>query len=171
MGFAEVLARRGISYADPQVAEFANQVTEFLSYHAILASCDLAQERGSFPTFGQSRWAEGILPIDTLSELAAERGQEVEVDRRSHLDWTEVRKRIRQGMRNGAVMAIAPTATIALLAGTSSSLDPYYSNLFSRQTLSGKFLEVNPVLVQELRKRGLWERLLPELIAARGDLR
>ncbi len=171
MGFAEVLARRGISYADPVAAELADRIAEFLSYQAILTSCELAAERGTFPTFAQSRWAEGIVPIDTLDELERERGLPVEVDRSARLDWSMVRERVRQGLRNGAVMAIAPTATIALIAGTTPSLDPYYSNLFSRQTLSGKFLEVNPVLVEELRRRGLWERLLPELVAARGDLR
>jgi ribonucleoside-diphosphate reductase alpha chain len=67
-------------------------------------------------------------------------------------------------------MAIAPTATIALIAGTSTSLDPYFANIFSRQTLSGKFLEFNPVLVDELKRRGLWERVREQLIAARGEL-
>ncbi|MDW8060271.1 MAG: ribonucleoside-diphosphate reductase subunit alpha [Thermomicrobium sp.] len=171
MGFAEVLARAGISYADPRAAEFADRLAEFLSYHAIAASCALADERGSFPNFLRSRWAEGVLPLDTVDELAAERGIPVEVDRAQRLPWEELRERVRRGMRNGAVMAIAPTATIALIAGTTPSLDPYYANVFSRQTLSGKFLEVNPVLVEELCRRGLWERLLPELVAARGDLR
>jgi len=171
MGFAELLARRGLSYADPRAAELADRITEFLSYHAILASTELADERGSFPTFARSRWANGVLPIDTLEELARERGFPVDVDRSMTLAWESLRERVRRGMRNGAVMAIAPTATIALIAGTTPSLDPYYANVFSRQTLSGKFLEVNPVLVEELQRRGLWERLLPDLIAARGDLR
>jgi ribonucleoside-diphosphate reductase alpha chain len=171
MGFAELLARRRLSYANPRAAELADRVTEFLSYHAILASTELAGERGTFPTFARSRWANGVLPIDTLEELARERGFPVDVDRSTTLDWGGLRERVRRGMRNGAVMAIAPTATIALIAGTTPSLDPYYANVFSRQTLSGKFLEVNPVLVEELQRRGLWERLLPDLIAARGDLR
>ncbi len=171
MGFAELLARAGISYAEPRAADLADRIAEFLSYHAIAASCELAEERGPFPTFARSRWAEGILPIDTLDELARERGLPVDVDRSRRLDWEGLRARVRRGVRNGAVMAIAPTATIALLAGTTPSLDPYYANVFSRQTLSGKFLEVNPVLVEELRARGLWDALLPELIAARGDLR
>ncbi|WP_448575565.1 ribonucleoside-diphosphate reductase subunit alpha [Thermomicrobium sp.] len=171
MGFAELLARRGLSYAEPAAAELADRIAEFLSYHAIMASCALAEERGAFPTFASSRWAAGVLPIDTLDELAAARGFPVEVDRSRRLDWEPLRQRVRRGLRNGAVMAVAPTATIALLAGTTPSLDPYYANVFSRQTLSGKFLEVNPILVDELRRRGLWEQLLPDLVAARGDLR
>ncbi|MCS7050472.1 MAG: ribonucleoside-diphosphate reductase subunit alpha [Thermomicrobium sp.] len=171
MGFAELLARRGFSYADPRAAELADRIAEFLSYRAIEASCELARERGCFPTFAASRWAEGVLPIDTLADLAADRGIPVDVDRSRTLDWDSLRVRVRGGMRNGAVMAIAPTATIALIAGTTPSLDPYYANVFSRQTLSGKFLEVNPVLVEELRRRDMWERVLPELVAARGDLR
>ena len=171
MGFAEVLARQGLSYNAPAAAELADQLAEFVSYHAILASHELAGERGSFPTFAQSRWARGQVPIDTIAELDERREQPIAVDRTMRLDWDIVRERVRRGMRNGAVMAIAPTATIALIAGTTPSLDPYYSNVFSRQTLSGKFLEINPVLVESLRQRGLWTALVPRLIEARGDLR
>lgn len=170
MGFAELLARKGISYNEPEAAELADQIAEFVSYHAILTSHELAKERGSFPRFDQSEWAKGRVPIDTLDDLERERGEPVAVDRTMRLDWAMVREKVKQGMRNGAVMAIAPTATIALIAGTSPSLDPYFSNLFSRQTLSGKFVEFNPVLVAELKRLGLWERVREQLIATRGDL-
>ncbi len=170
MGFAEVLARTGIAYNDPAAAEFADRVTEFISYHAILTSHELAQERGVFPRFAQSEWAKGRVPIDTLDDLERERGEPLAVDRTARLDWETVRTKVRCGMRNGTVMAIAPTATIALIAGTSPSLDPYFSNFFSRQTLSGKFAEFNPVLVAELKRLGLWGQVREHLIAARGDL-
>ncbi|QIA27785.1 ribonucleoside-diphosphate reductase subunit alpha [Thermaerobacter sp. PB12/4term] len=170
MGFAEAVNRLGLGYADPETAELADRVLEFISYHAILASHRLAEERGSFPAFAESGWARGKVPLDTLADLEEERGRPVTVDRSARLDWEGVRARVRQGMRNGAVLAVAPTATISLIAGTTPSLDPPYSNVFSRQTLSGKFLEVNRVLVEELRQRGLWEAVRDRIVEERGDL-
>lgn len=170
MGFAEAVNRLGWGYADPQAAELADRVLEFISYHAILASCRLAEERGPFPAFAESGWARGRVPLDTLADLEAERGQPVAVDRTARLDWDAVRDRVRRGMRNGTVLAVAPTATISLIAGTTPSLDPPYANVFSRQTLSGKFLEINRVLVEELERRGLWEAARDRIVEERGDL-
>ncbi|PZN08353.1 MAG: ribonucleoside-diphosphate reductase subunit alpha, partial [Bacillota bacterium] len=109
-------------------------------------------------------------PLDTLADLEAERGQPVVVDRTARLDWEAVRAQVRKGMRNGTVLAVAPTATISLIAGTTPSLDPPYANVFSRQTLSGKFLEINRVLVEELERRGLWEAARDRIVEERGDL-
>ncbi len=171
MGFAEAAARLGLAYDEPAAAELADRVVEFLSHRAILASCRLAAERGPFPNFGRSEWARGRVPVDTLADLEAERGLSVEVDRSAALDWGPVRAAVRQGIRNGTVLAVAPTATISLIAGTSPSLDPYYSNVFSRQTLSGKFLEFHPVLVEELKGLGLWARAREALVETQGDVR
>lgn len=171
MGFAEALARLGLAYDEPAAAELADRVLEFISYRAILASHALARERGPFPNFARSEWARGRVPVDTLADLEAERGLPVAVDRSAALDWAPVRAAVRAGMRNGTVLAVAPTATIGLIAGTSPSLDPYYSNLFSRQTLSGKFLEVHPVLAEELKTLGLWDRAREALVESQGDVR
>lgn len=170
MGFAEAFARLGMAYGDERSARLVDEVVEFVSFHAIRASARLAQERGSFPAFSESRWARGELPADTLAALEAERGAPVQVDREARLPWDALRPLVRRGMRNGAVMAIAPTATISLIAGTTPGLDPYYAAVFARQTLSGKFLEVNPVLVHELKALGLWEQVRERIIAERGDL-
>lgn len=171
MGFAELLARLGLAYDEPAAADLLDQLVEFVSYEAILESHRLAEERGPFPNFARSEWARGRVPIDTLADLAAGRGLQVKVDRSARLDWDSVRGAVRLGMRNGTVLAIAPTATIALIAGTSPSLDPYYSNIFARQTLSGKFLEVNPVLFEELKSLGLWEQAREALVESQGDVR
>ncbi len=171
MGFAETLARLGLAYDEPGAAELADRVVEFLSYRAILASHALARERGPFPNFGRSEWARGRVPSDTLADLAADRGLPAAVDASASLDWGPVREAVRAGMRNGTVLAVAPTATISLIAGTSPSLDPYYANIFSRQTLSGKFLEVNPVLAEELKTLGLWDRVREALVETQGDVR
>jgi ribonucleoside-diphosphate reductase alpha chain len=170
MGFAELLAMKGIPYDSPEAVELADRLLEFISYHAIMASHELSRERGSFPRFKDSEWAKGRLPFDTLEDLERERGMPVEVDRKTRLDWESLRAKVREGMRNGTVMAIAPTATISIIAGTSPGLDPYFSNIFSRQTLSGKFIEVSRNLMNELKALGLWEKVKEKLVEEQGDL-
>ena len=92
--------------------DFADYSMEAISYHAILASTELARERGAYPTYEGSKWSQGLLPIDTMETLAAERGMKVDVDRTCRFDWQPVRDAVkRHGMRNSNVMAIAPTAT------------------------------------------------------------
>ncbi|MCS7173540.1 MAG: ribonucleoside-diphosphate reductase subunit alpha [Armatimonadetes bacterium] len=169
MGLAEAFARLGMRYGEEAAVAFTDAVVERISYEAIAASCELAQERGPFPSFAESRWARGQVPLDTLEELARLRG-EVRVDRSARLDWERLRERVRRGMRNGTVMALAPTATISLLAGTTPGIDPYYANVFARSTLSGKFLEFNRVLVEQLQELGLWDRVRTRILEARGDL-
>jgi ribonucleoside-diphosphate reductase alpha chain len=170
MGFAELLSRQGLSFNDPEAAEWADRLVEQLSFHAIRASCALARERGSFPRFPGSEWSKGRLPFDTLEDLERERGRAIKVDRGGRLDWASLRDAVRAGIRNGAVMAIAPTATIALIAGTSPSMDPYFSNLFVRTTLSGRFVEFNPALVETLKALGLWGRIRERLVETQGDV-
>lgn len=170
MGFAELLAIKGIPYDSRDAIELADRILEFVSYHAILASHELSLERGSFPRFKESEWAKGKVPIDTLEDLERERGERVEVDRSTRLDWDSLRAKVREGMRNGTVMAIAPTATISLIAGTTPALDPYFSNVFTRHTLSGKFIEVNRYLVRDLKELGLWDKVKERLVEEDGDL-
>ena len=96
---------------------------EVNSYQAILASSDLARERGSYETFKGSKWDRDILPIDTLQLLEAERGERIPVSRRSSLDWSVVRDAIKKdGMRNSNCMAIGPTATTSNIVGTIPSI-------------------------------------------------
>ena len=142
--------------------ELADRSMELVSFYAILASAELAQEKGSYPSFKGSKWDQGLLPIDTIDLLEGERGEKVEMDRKAHLDWALVRDAIRlHGMRNSNTMAIAPTATIAHIAGISPSIEPTYSNLFSRSNLSGEFISINTHLIEELMALKLWN---PDLI-------
>jgi ribonucleoside-diphosphate reductase alpha chain len=170
MGFTELCQQLGYPYDSPEAAELADQVVEFISFHAIRASAQLARERGPYPTFQGSAWSQGRVPIDSIAELEAERGRPVQVDRTARLDWDSVRNEVRGGMRNSTVMAIAPTSSIGLIAGTTPSLDPHFANVYARSTLSGKFLTFNPQLVEDLKALGLWEAVRDELIAARGDI-
>lgn len=170
MGFTDVTEGLGWAYDSPAAEEFADTVTEFVSWHAIDASADLARTRGSYPAFAGSGWSRGLVPVDTLARLEEQRGARVSVDRTTRLDWDLLRAKVAGGMRNATLMAIAPTASIGLVAGTSPGLDPRFSQLFSRATSNGKFLELNRNLVAALKARGLWDTVRTPLLEARGDL-
>lgn len=170
MGLTDVLERLRLSYDSPETWEIVDEVMEFVSWHAIDASCDLARQRGPYPNFMGSGWSKGRVPIDTLEALEAERGVPVEVSHQTRLDWDFLRAKVRGGIRNATLMAIAPTASIGLVAGATPGLDPQFSHLFSRTTSSGKFLEVNRNLVEDLKALGLWEQVREELLRSQGDL-
>jgi ribonucleoside-diphosphate reductase alpha chain len=170
MGWSELLERLGIPFADDAAADLLDRVVEFVSWHAIDASCDLAAERGAFPAFEGSDWAAGMVPLDSLARLDRERGAPADVDRTARMDWDALRARARGGIRNGTLMAIAPTATISLLAGTSQSIEPPFSTVFARNNISGKFLEVNEELVRRLKELDLWDLVSEDIVLARGEL-
>jgi ribonucleoside-diphosphate reductase alpha chain len=158
MGFQDALHIQRLAYGSDAAMEFADKTMEAVSYHAILASTQLAQERGTYASFQGSLWDQGILPIDSIELLARER-DELDIDRGSTLDWQKVREAIAAfGMRNSNCMAIAPTATISNIAGVSASIEPNFANLFAKSNLSGEFTVINPHLVADLRARGLWDK-------------
>ncbi len=165
MGFQDALAACGIGYASQEAVDFADRSMEAISYFAILASSELACERGSYPTYSGSKWDRGLLPIDTIDLLERERGCRVEMDRSSSMDWSKVRQSIAAvGMRNSNVMAIAPTATISTIIGVTQSIEPMYKHLFVKSNLSGDFVQINVHLVNELKQRGLWNAEMCEKI-------
>jgi len=161
MGFADTLYQLDISYASEAAVEFADRCMEMVSYHAIVASSDLAVERGRYASFDGSLWSQGILPIDSLKLLGEERGEYLQVDNSTTLDWDDLRKRVQQqGMRNSNVLAIAPTATIANICGVSQSIEPVYQNLYVKSNLSGEFVVINPWLVHDLKALDLWDDVM-----------
>ena len=170
MGFTDVLERLRLAYDSEESYELIDKLTEFISYHAIDESANLAQEFGSYPAFEGSGWSRGILPIDTIDILEKNRDIDVKISRNSSLDWGKLRSKVKKGMRNATVMAIAPTANIGHIAGTTPGLDPRFTQIFSRSTLNGKFLEVNPNLVRELKDRSLWNEVKDELLINQGDI-
>ena len=170
MGFSDVLEKLGYCYESKESYDLVDQLTEFISYHAIDQSADLAKELGSYPTFAGSGWSKGLLPIDTVDKLSKDRGVKVKIDQKTRLDWDGLRKKVKKGMRNATLMAIAPTANIGHVAGTTPGIDPQFAQIFSRSTLNGKFLEVNHNLVRDLKKLGLWDNLKDEIFAAQGDI-
>jgi ribonucleoside-diphosphate reductase alpha chain len=160
MGFQEALQAQRIPIASDAAVTFADRSMEAISFHAIEASCDLAAERGQYPSFEGSLWSKGILPIDSIELLADARGG-LDLDRSSTLDWDRLRGKVKStGMRNSNVMAIAPTATISNICGVSQSIEPNYQNLFVKSNMSGDFTVVNDFLVRDLKARGLWDEVM-----------
>lgn len=159
MGFQDALYQLRLSYASPEAVKFADESMELISYYAILASTELAKERGRYESYPGSKWDRGLLPIDTLQTLIADRGSEfVDVDTSCSLDWTPVRKAVKQhGMRNSNVMAIAPTATISNITGITQSIEPEYKHLYVKSNLSGEFVVQNTFLVEDLKRLGMWD--------------
>ncbi len=161
MGFQDALYEQRIAYASNEAVTFADQCMEAVSYHAITASSDLAAERGAYETYKDSLWDKGILPIDSIKALKKSRGDYLEQDTSTTLDWAALRKKIKkQGMRNSNTMAIAPTATISNICGVSQSIEPTYQNLFVKSNLSGEFTIINPYLAKDLKQRGLWDQVM-----------
>ncbi len=170
MGFTDVLERLGHGYDSEESYELIDQITEFISYYSIDESAELAKTRGVYDSFKGSGWDKGLLPIDSLDIHSKERGSKVTVSRKTRLDWEALRKKTKKGMRNATLMAIAPTANIGLVAGTTPGLDPQFAQIFSRATLNGKFLEVNRNMVAALKEAGLWEQVKDEVLANQGDI-
>ncbi|MFZ1250306.1 MAG: ribonucleoside-diphosphate reductase subunit alpha [Candidatus Microsaccharimonas sp.] len=170
MGFEDILEKLGYSYEAPEAADLMDEIMEFISYHAIDASAELAKERGSYPTFKGSGWSKGMLPMDTLDVLEKDRKVKVKISRQHKLDWEKLRAKTKKGMRNATLMAIAPTANNAHVSGTTPGIDPQFAQIFSRSTLNGKFLEVNLNLVKDLKKLGIWEDVKDELLINQGDI-
>jgi len=170
MGFTDVIEKLSYSYESEEAYDLMDQLTEFISYNAIDESAELAKRLGSYPTFKGSGWSQGILPIDTVDQLAADRKVKVDVNRKTRLDWDSLRKKVKKGMRNATLMAIAPTANIAHVVGTTPGLDPQFAQIFSRATLNGKFLEINVNLVNDLKKLGIWDDVRDDVLRLQGDV-
>ena len=162
MGFQDALYLQNIPYCSDEAVEFADRSMEMISYNAILASTELAKERGAYKSFEGSLWSQGILPKDSLDILEKHRGKEyLQVDRSETLDWDSLRKKVmKDGMRNSNVMAIAPTATISNITGVTQSIEPTYQNLYVKSNLSGEFTIVNPHLVRKLKELDLWDDVM-----------
>ena len=165
MGLQDCLYRRDISFASEAAVEFNDEIMEAVAYYAYETSADLAAERGTYSSYKGSKWDRGLLPQDTVDVLEKERGEPIEVKRGGRMDWAPVRAKIaRHGMRNSNVLAIAPTATISNIVGSSPCIEPTYKNLFVKSNLSGEFTELNGYLVRDLKKLGLWNQEMMQQI-------
>ena len=146
MGLQDVFFRLRLPFDAPEARALSMRIAATIYYHALETSCELAQERGPHPSFADTRAANGELQFDAWNVVPADAER-----------WDALRERIRRhGLRNSLLVAIAPTATIASIAGCYECVEPQVSNLFKRETLSGDFLQVNRYLVGELKALGLW---------------
>ncbi|HEY4505556.1 MAG TPA: ribonucleoside-diphosphate reductase subunit alpha [Candidatus Paceibacterota bacterium] len=173
MGFSDTIEQLGMSYDSPHAWDFADRIFEFISYMAIDESANLAQERGSYTNYKGSEWSKGKVPIDTLKILEDDRGRELTVSKVSKhkgLNWDILRAKVANGMRNATLMAVAPNANIGLLAATTPGIDARFAQVFSRNKISGKYLDINHNLVKDLKNMGLWEEVKEAIIENQGDI-
>ena len=175
MGFSDAIEQLGFSYEDKEAFDLSDKIFEFMSYMAIDESAKLAQERGSYKNFAGSGWSKGLVPIDTLKILEQERNFPLYIEKepsklQPQLDWHILRAKVKKGMRNATVLAVAPNANIGLVAGTTPGIDPRFAQIFSRNKISGKYLEINPNLVRDLMSAGVWEQVREKIIETHGDL-
>ncbi len=146
MGLSDVFFQMNEPFDSERARATSREISEFIYYHALRTSMELARELGAHPSFPQTRAADGFLQQDAWG-----------VSGSSHLDWDALREEIKRvGLRNSLMIAIAPTATIASIAGCYECIEPQVSNLFKRETLSGDFIQVNKYLVRRLEELGLW---------------
>ena len=172
MGYHDALNQLKIDFASEENLKFADTSMEFISYCAISASSDLAEERGSYKTYEGSKWSRGLLPIDTLKILEEERGVDLIINSDQTLDWDALRAKIKtQGMRNSNCLAIAPTATISNIAGAIPCVEPIFKNIYSKENMSGSFLVINKYLVDDLIAEKLWnKKMLDEIKYNNGSI-
>ena len=162
MGLADVFFKLKLAFDSPEALELSTRIAERISIVAYETSARLADELGAHPNFDETRAAEGVLHLDHWADA------KVTLPER----WAAVRARIAEtGLRNSLMIAIAPTATIASIAGCAECIEPVVSNVFKRETLSGEFLQVNRHLITELKERGLWsESLRQAVVVAEGSI-
>ena len=148
MGEAQMLAERQIFWGSEEHLKLIDEVFEGISYWAIKTSASLAKEKGIYPEFEGSRWSKGILPIDTANE-EAKKLVERDLFSAMQYDWEGLREEVKKGMRNGYLMAIAPTSSISILTGTTQTIEPVYKRKWYEENLSGLIPVVVPNLSAE----------------------
>jgi len=146
MGLQDVFFQLRLPFDSEEARKISAKIQEEIYFASLDASCELAKAKGAHPAFPETRAAQGLLQFDLWGVVPDDTGR-----------WLELRGRIKEhGLRNSLMIAIAPTATIAAIAGSYECIEPQVSNLFKRETLSGDFVQINKYLVLELKAAGLW---------------
>ncbi|TQJ89883.1 ribonucleoside-diphosphate reductase subunit alpha [Streptomyces sp. SLBN-31] len=147
MGLQDVFFKLRLPFGSPEARRLSTRIAERIMLAAYEASADLAERSGPLPAWERTRTARGVLHPDHY-----------DVERAWPERWAALRERVAAvGLRNALLLAIAPTATIASIAGVYECIEPQVSNLFKRETLSGEFLQVNSYLVRDLKELGVWD--------------
>ena len=166
MALHDVCHKMKIKIDSDEAVKLNDDLFEFYSYHAILASSNLAKEKGKYDTYEGSLWSQNILPIDSYNILTEYKKSDFLGHGQSPKnDWKSLRSNISEhGMRNSNVMAIAPTATIGYINGVEQSIEPNFSVLFVYENKSGNFYITNPHFVKDMKDRGLWSPEVSSLV-------
>ncbi len=161
MGLQDVFFKLSLPFDAPEARTLSKQIAEEVYFHALSASLELARDKGKHASFDETRAARGELQFDAWG-----------VEPTDKVRWDALRAEIREhGLRNSLLIAIAPTATIASIAGCYECIEPQVSNLFKRETLSGDFIQINRYLVDALKRLGLWtEPTRAKLLRAEGSV-
>ena len=161
MGLQDVFFKMGVPFDSPIARDVSRRISEEIYFNALWASTELAEVSGPHAAFAETRAAAGDLQFDLWGVEPSEPER-----------WAPLRERIEQhGLRNSLMIAIAPTATIASIAGCYECIEPQVSNLFKRETLSGEFMQINRHLVKELQRRGLWDaEMIGDVKKAEGSI-
>jgi len=162
MGLQDVFFQLRLAFDSDEARKLSAKIQEEIYFAALDASCELAKAKGAHPAFPETRAAQGLLQFD-LWGVVSENTER----------WQPLRERIKEfGLRNSLMIAIAPTATIAAIAGSYECIEPQVSNLFKRETLSGDFVQINKYLVLELKKIGLWtDEIRQKIKLSEGSIR
>ncbi len=181
MGFQDVLYMKKVPYSKPEAMYLSSKIAEYVSYYAIEASADIAQERGSYSSYEGSLWSKGQVPLDTVKNM----GAHVETplvpenceyllekdEMAADLDWDALRTKVKSGMRNSLCLAIAPTATISNISNCTQSIEPTYKNLYVKSNMGGDYMVINQYLADDLKALRLWTpTFIQELKRADGCL-
>lgn len=161
MGLQDVFFKLGVPFDSPVARDVSRRISEEIYFNALWASTDLAEANGAHAAFPETRAANGDLQFDLWGVEPSDTER-----------WEPLRARIKaHGLRNSLMIAIAPTATIASIAGCYECIEPQVSNLFKRETLSGEFMQINRHLVKELQGRGLWDaEMIAEVKKSEGSI-
>ena len=175
-----MLVKLGIRYDSPDAVYLAYHLAEFIAYHAYMASVELAKERGSFPTWNPRLYRPVWQTAMSVEELFKRAGISLdEVSERTRelvrsmppVDWTRVESLMMiHGLRNAALLSIAPTGTLSIIAGTSSSIEPIFALAFTRVVTVGTFIEVNRLFLEMLRTYELDNQEVIRLVAESGSI-
>lgn len=164
MGESQMLAESKIRWGSNEHFKIIDTLMEQISFNAISSSSDLAIEKGIYPTFEGSNWSKGIMPVDHAKATVNALIEKDLFDR--SCDWDSLREKVKsKGMRNGYLMAIAPTSSISILVGTTQAIEPVYKRKWFEENLSGLI----PVVVPNLSPEN-WEYYTPAYDVEQKDI-
>ncbi|ACP35388.1 ribonucleoside-diphosphate reductase, adenosylcobalamin-dependent [Sulfolobus islandicus Y.G.57.14] len=177
MGLARMFIKLGIAYDSVDAIYLSYQLAKFIFYHAYKASIEVAKEKGPFPTYDSKLYRdiwESALDFNSLLQIAEVADKPSDYVKKltsvvDKLDFDLLKdERLKYGLRNSTVVSIAPTGTISIIAGTSSSIEPLFALAFVRNVAVGKFIEIDPLFLEYLRKYELDDPEVIQKIAESG---